>query len=492
MDPNRQHVAQMASPFIDGASFQSQGDGIVEIKNPSDGQTFSVIPRGDDQDVDRAVTSARRAFTNGLWSDAPPSHRKRILHQFADQIAANSAELDKLDAGEMGKPIREPRANATGASSLMRFYAESVDKITGEVYASDRNSFVAQRRVPRGVIGALIPWNFPTFNAILKLAPALAGGNSVVLKPSELSSRSALRLAEMAVSVGLPPGVLNVTPGLGDTVGSALARHGDVDMVTFTGSTEVGKKIIQYAGHSNMKVVLAECGGKSPQIVFDDGVDLKAAADSIAHSILTNQGQVCSAGSRLLVQRSIEFELLDKIATRVRQITMGNALDPRTTYGPVASANHCSRIMEYIESAGAEGAELVAGGRRSLKETGGYFIEPTIFRNVSPEARVAQEEVFGPVLSVIAFESEEDAIRIANGTKYSLAAYLWTSQISRGLRVAKAIRSLVLVNAVAPAGEGPGFASSFEPSGHSGIGVEGGVAGLESYLRRQTIWINHA
>ena len=392
----------------------------------------------------------------------------------------------------MGKPIREPRANATGASSLMRFYAESVDKTTGEVYASDRNSFVAQRRVPRGVVGALIPWNFPTFNATLKLAPALAAGNSVVLKPSELSSRSALRLAEIAVSVGLPPGVLNVTPGLGETVGSALARHGDVDMVTFTGSTEVGKKIIQYAGYSNMKVVLAECGGKSPQIVFDDGVDLEAAADSIAQSILTNQGQVCSAGSRLLVQRSIESELLEKIANRARQITMGNAMDPRTTYGPVASANHCSRIMEYIHSAGEEGAELVVGGRRSLKETGGYFIEPTIFRNVSPEARVAQEEVFGPVLSVIAFESEEDAIRIANGTKYSLAAYLWTSQMSRGLRVAKAIRSLVLVNAAAPAGEGPGFASSFEPSGHSGIGVEGGVAGLESYLRRQTIWINHA
>jgi acyl-CoA reductase-like NAD-dependent aldehyde dehydrogenase len=478
--------------LVDGALSTSGSEATVEVFNPSNGQRLFSIPAGCEADVDRAVASARHAFADDRWSEAAPSFRKKALHRFADLIATQAAELDALDAGEMGKPIGEALFNATAAAGLMRFYAEAVDKVMGQVYGSDRNSFVAQRRVPRGVVAAVVPWNFPTFNAVLKIAPALAAGNCVVLKPSELSSRSAIRLAHLALQAGLPPGVLNVVPGLGEIVGRALGLHLGVDMVTFTGSTEVGKWMLQYAGRSNMKVVMAECGGKSPQIVFADGVDLDAAAESIARFLLTNQGQICSVGSRVLVQRSIESALLEKLTGRMAKIVMGDALDPTTTFGPLVSAQQCARVMQYIETAETDGAQLVAGGRRVLEESGGYFVEPTVFRNVLPSARIAQEEIFGPVLSVLPFEDETQAIRIANSTLYGLAAYVWTANLSTGMRMAKAIRSSVLVNATAPMGEGPGLAFSSEPAGQSGIGTEGGLAGMESYLRRQLVWINHA
>lgn len=485
-------LADIVSPFFDGASHRSESEVTVEVTNPSNGRQLLLIPAGCDADVEKAVACARRAFEDGRWSGAPPTFRKKTLHRLADLISAESTALDALDAGEMGKPVAEAFANASAASELMRFYAEAVDKVSGDVYGSDRSSLVLQRRVPRGVVAAIVPWNFPTFVAVLKFAPALAAGNCVVLKPSEYSSRSAIRLAHLAVLAGIPPGVLSVVPGIGESVGRALGLHRDVDLVTFTGSTAVGKRMLQYAGQSNMKIVIAECGGKSPQIVFGDGVDLAAAGEAIAQMLLTNQGQICNVGSRVLVQRTIEAALLEKIAARIKRIVIGNALDPKTTFGPLASAKQCERVMDFVETAQAEGAQLVSGGRRTLRETGGYFVEPTIFHRVSPTARIAQEEIFGPVLSVIAFEDEADAIRIANGTPYGLAAYVWTASLSTGMRMAKGIRSSVLINAVAPAGEGAGHAASTEPAGHSGIGTEGGLAGMESYLRRQLICINHA
>jgi acyl-CoA reductase-like NAD-dependent aldehyde dehydrogenase len=478
-------------PFIDGAAIQSASDATLDVFNPSNGRRCFSIPEGCEQDVGRAVTSARSAFDDGRWSDAPPTFKKRTLHEFADLIAGAGATLDALDAEEMGKPVRETFGNAAGAAALMRFYAEAVDKVVGTVFASDRNSLVTQRRIPRGVVAAVVPWNFPTYIAAVKIAPALAAGNCVVLKPSELSSRSALRLAELAMEAGLPSGVLNVVPGSGEIVGRGLGLHRDVDMLTFTGSTEVGKRMLQYSGESNLKVVMAECGGKSPQIVFDDGVDLDSASDAIARFLLTNQGQICSVGSRLLVQHSIEQTLLAKITQRLRQIVIGNALDRNTTFGPIASAKQCDRVMQYVQSGGAEGARLVTGGRRVLQESGGYFVEPTVFCQVAPGARIAREEVFGPVLSVTSFRDEDEAVRIANDTSYGLAAYVWTANLSRGMRMAKAVRCSVRVNAVAPLGEGPGHAYSSEPARQSGIGAEGGLPGMESYLRRQLIWINH-
>jgi acyl-CoA reductase-like NAD-dependent aldehyde dehydrogenase len=478
-------------PFIDGTSSRSDSGATTEVINPSNGQRIFSIPSGCEKDVDRAVVSARRAFEDGRWTEAPPSFKKRVLLRLADLIDAEAPALDLLDAEEMGKPISTAFANAASAAGLMRFCGEAVDKVMGDVYATDRLNLVVQRRVARGVVAAVVPWNFPTSNAVLKLAPALAAGNSVVLKPSELSSRSALRLAHLAQQAGLPPGVLNVVPGLGEIVGRALGLHRDVDMVAFTGSTEVGKLMLQYAGQSNLKVVKAECGGKSPHIIFADGVDLEAASVSIAGFVLTNQGQICSVGSRVLVHRSIESVVVEKIRSQMKRVVMGDAVDPKTTFGPLVSAKQCERVFSYIEGAQAEGAELVAGGRRGMLGSGGYFVEPTVFRNVSPTTRIAQEEIFGPVLSVIPFDDEDDAIRLANGTMYGLAAYVWTSNLSTGMRVAKAIRSMVFVNAVAPGGEGAGHAASWEPAVQSGVGAEGGLAGIESYLRRQLIGFTH-
>lgn len=492
MSPIGRNIDLEVAPFIDGASSHSANEEMIKVFNPSNGQQLLSIPAGCETDVDRAVTSARRAFDRGDWSDASPSFRARTLHRFADLIAKNAPLLDALDAGEMGKPVSLATFNASSAGDLMRFFAEAVDKVLGDVYSSDKNSFVAHRRVPRGVVAAVVPWNFPTFVAVLKLAPALASGNCVVLKPSELASRSAMRLAELASQAGLPSGVLNVVPGVGETVGRALGMHKDVDMVTFTGSTAVGKLMMQYAAQSNMKVVMTECGGKSPQIVFADGVDLDEASESIAGALVTNQGQICSVGSRLLVQRSVANEVVKKIEALTRRIVIGDALEPGTTFGPLASSQQRARVMRYIEDAQADGAELVAGGRGALFETGGYFVEPTIFSNVGPSSRIAQEEIFGPVLSVIPFEDESDAIRIANSTIYGLAAYVWSASLSTGMRMAKGIRSSVVINAAAPRGEGPGHGFSSEPARQSGIGVEGGLAGMESYLRRQLVWFNHA
>ena len=482
----------VALPFIEGGVYQSENERLVEVINPSTGRHCLSIPTGCEADVNRAVSSARHAFEDGRWSDAPPSFRKKTLQRLADLVEAEAPTLDALDAGEMGKPVGELFCNAAGAAGLLRFFAEAVDKVMGDVYTSDKHSLVVQRRVPRGVVGAIVPWNFPTFVALLKVAPALAAGNCVVLKPSELSSRSAVRLAELAIQAGLPPGVLNVVPGLGQMIGKALALHMDVNMVTFTGSTDVGKQIMHYASQSNMKVVMAECGGKSPQIVFGDGVDLYAASESIAKLLLTNQGQICSVGSRLLVHRSVEKTVIDKIAQRVERIVMGDALDPKATFGPLASAKQCARVMHYIEGAKGEGAERVIGGNQVRQDTGGYFVEPTIYRNVAPTSRLAQDEIFGPVLAVTSFDDEAEAIRIANSTMYGLVAYVWTANLSTGMRMAKGIRSSVRINAAPPAGEGAGHAASNEPYGQSGIGVEGGLAGMAGYLRYQRIAFSHA
>src|SRR5688572_6115803 len=484
--------APLVLPFVDGRFVDPHSDRAVPVINPSNGRQLLAIPAGSDADVDRAVQAARKAFEDGRWSEAPPSFRKKVLHRFADLIAEHAAELDALDAGEMGKPVGQLMGSAARAAGCVRFYAEAIDKITGEVYGSDKNDLVLQRRVPRGVVGAITPWNFPVYVALFKIAPALAGGNCCVIKPSEWSSRSAIRLAQLAIEAGVPGGVLNVVPGVGETVGRALGLHNDVDMISFTGSTVVGKLMLQYAGQSNMKVVMTETGGKSPQIVFADGIDLDVAAASIASFLVTNAGQICTVGSRLLVQRSAEAALVDRIQARLQKIVMGDALDPKTTFGPLVSAKQHARVLRYIENASADGAQLVMGGKPALSQSGGYFVEPTLFRNVAPKSALAQEEVFGPVLSVIAFDDEDEAVRIANDTIYGLAAYVWTASLTTGMRMAKRIRSSVRIHSAAPTGEGAGYAATNEATRQSGIGAEGGITGMEGYLRRQRVWFSHA
>lgn len=479
-------------PFIDGRLIESMDASRVDVINPSNATRCISIPGGCQQDVDRAVASARRAFQDGRWKDLPPSSKKKVLHAFADKIARDSELLDALDAEEMGKPVAERFASAASAAGLVRFCAEAVDKIMGDVFGSDKTTLVMQRRVPKGVVAAIVPWNFPTYVTALKIAPALAAGNCVVLKPSELSSRSAMHLASLALEAGLPPGVLNVVPGLGETVGRAMAMHVNIDMLTFTGSTEVGKLIMQYAGQSNMKAVLLECGGKSPHIVFADGIDLDAAGAWIARALVTNQGQICSVGSRLLVHKAAEKQVIDAITAGFAAVVMGDARDPKTTFGPLASEKQCARVQRYIEVARDSRAKLVTGGGRALQSSGGFFVEPTLFSGVSPDARIAQEEIFGPVLAVMSFETQEQALQIANGTSYGLGAYVWTSDLSTGMRMAKGLGTTVRINACVPTGEGAGFAYSSEPAGQSGFGPEGGLPGIESYLRRQLIWFNHS
>jgi acyl-CoA reductase-like NAD-dependent aldehyde dehydrogenase len=492
MNPQVNAAGSDVAAIVDGKPAYSRSTATMDVINPSNGRRCLTIPVGCDVDVDCAVANARRAFDDGRWNLAAPSLRKRVLHELASLIEGHAAELDALDAAEMGKPVSEPFGGAKVAAALMRFHAEAVDKVLGDVYGSDRNSFVAQRWVPRGVVAAIVPWNFPAYVTVLKAAPALAAGNCLVLKPSEMSSRSALRIAQLALQAGVPPGVFNVVPGLGETVGRALGLHMDVDMVTFTGSTDVGRLMLQYAGQSNLKVVMAECGGKSPQIVFDDGVDLDAAADTIARTLLTNQGQICSVGTRLLVQRSIEHAIVERIEARFQRVVMGDASDPATTFGPLASAKQCERVMRYIGGAADDGAQLVTGGRRALEERGGFFVEPTLFRGVSPGAPIAREEIFGPVLAVMPFHDVDEAIRIANSTAYGLAAYVWTADLSTGMRMMKGVRSTLWVNATAPVGEGAGFVGSSEPVGMSGVGTECGLAGMQSYMRRQRVTFNHA
>lgn len=480
------------SPFIEGMPRPSESEDAVELRNPATGESSIVIPAGCQEDVERAVASARKSFDDGRWSDLGPSKRKAILFKFADAIQANAHCLDSLDAMDMGKPLSLQRANAAAAAHLVRFHADAIDKIFGDVYQSDKFTFVTQRRIPRGVIAAVVPWNFPTMNAATKFAPALAAGNSVVLKPSEWSPRSAMLLMELAIKSGLPPGVLNMVPGRGERVGRALGLHQGVDMVTFTGSTEVGKLMVQYSGQSNMKVIHSECGGKSPHIVFGDFEDLDTLSEHVALGILVNQGQLCVAGSRLIVHESIEAELVAKVVTRLKDIKAGDPLHPETTYGPLVNEAQLERVMKYISIGRKEGAELVLGGNQILQESGGYFIEPTLFKDVPPHASITQNEIFGPVLSVTSFTRVEEAIQLANATQYGLMAHVWTASLSTGMTVGKAINAGdVHVNSSAPEGEGAGLARSLEPFGESGIGVEGGVAGLEVYLRRQGLRFNH-
>lgn len=474
--------------FIDGRYVDAACGKTFDCINPANGTLLARVSACDTQDADRAVAVGRRAFESGIWSQMAPLRRKSILIRLAELLDAHREELAVLESLDAGKPIGDTLTiDIPGASRCIRFYGEAIDKLYDEVAPTSNETLALITREPVGVVAAIVPWNFPLLMAAWKFAPALAVGNSVILKPSEKAPLTALRIAELASQAGLPDGVLNVLPGMGEDVGKALALHMDVDCVAFTGSTAVGKSIMQYAGQSNLKRTWLECGGKTPHIVFADCPDLEVAARAAAFGIFYNQGEMCTAGSRLLVEDSIKEAFLEKVISAGESMVPGDPLDPATKMGAIIDDAQLGRVMSYIHAGQTNGARLRLGGKQILTETGGYFIAPTIFDQVTNDMEIAREEIFGPVLSTLTFENEQDAIRIANDSSYGLAAALWTSNLSRAHRVARNLRAgSVWINCF-DAGD---MTVPFGGYKQSGNGRDKSLHAIDKYVELKSTWID--
>jgi len=474
--------------FIDGAYVDAASGKTFACVSPMDGQFRAQIAECEAEDINRAVAASRRAFEAGVWSETSPVHRKKILQRFALLLEKHAEELALLESIDMGKPVADALAIDVAASvRCLNWTAEAIDKVYGEIAPTPKHELGLITREPLGVVGAIVPWNFPLLMASWKFAPALAMGNSVILKPSEKSPLSAIRIAELAVEAGIPPGVFNVIPGFGKGAGEPLALHMDVDGLVFTGSTGVGKHLLQCAGQSNMKRAYMECGGKSPNVVFADAPDLQAAAEAAAIGIFFNQGEVCTAASRLLVERSIKDDFVKMVVEAGKQLYPKHPFEPGAPMGAMVDEGQMQRVLSYIEKGKAEGARLALGGERVMTETGGYYVAPTVFDDVAHEMTISKEEIFGPVLSVIAFDDEKEAIRIANDTDFGLAAGVWTSNLSRGHRVAKKLRAgSVWVNYW----DGGDMTAPFGGFKQSGNGRDKSLHAFEKYTELKATWIN--
>ena len=473
--------------FVRGAYVNAAAEAVFECLSPVDGRFLANVASCDAADADHAVTVARATFDSGVWSRSSPVSRKQAMLRFADLLDQNAEELALLETLDMGKPISDAlNVDVPCASAAIRWSGEAIDKIYDEVAATPHDQLGLVTREPIGVVAAIVPWNFPLMMACWKLGPALATGNSVILKPSEKSPLTAIRVAQLAIDAGIPPGVLNVLPGYGHTVGKALALHMDVDTIVFTGSTKIAKQLLIYSGESNMKRVWLEAGGKSPNIVFSDAADLQAAAESAAGAIAFNQGEVCTAGSRLLVERSIKDKFLPLVIEALKGWKPGNPLDPETNVGALVDTQQMNNVLSYIEAGHQDGAKLVIGGERVLQETGGTYVQPTIFDGVSNAMRIAQEEIFGPVLSVITFDSVEEAISIANDSPYGLAAAIWTADISKAHLTAKALRAgSVWINQY----DGGDMTAPFGGFKQSGNGRDKSLHAFDKYTELKATWI---
>jgi 4-guanidinobutyraldehyde dehydrogenase/NAD-dependent aldehyde dehydrogenase len=474
--------------FIDGSYRPALSGATFDCIDPATGKPIAAVASCDAADVNVAVGSARRAFDSGHWSRRAPAARKKVLLRFAELIRKHREELALTETRDMGKPITDSlKIDIPAAANCIAWYAEAIDKVYDEIAPTAHNSLALITREPAGVVGAIVPWNFPLLMATWKLGPALATGNSVVLKPSEKSPLTALRIAELAMEAGLPEGVLNVVPGFGYTAGEALAMHMDVDCIAFTGSTRVGKMMLEYAGRSNMKRVWLECGGKAPNVVLGDVADIERAASAAAYGIFFNQGEMCSAASRLVVHESVRDALLEKIVEIGRAMTPGDPLDPKTRLGAIVDQVQLNTVLGYIESGRREGANLRMGGNRVRQDSGGFFVEPTVFDGVSASMKIAREEIFGPVLSTITFKDVDEAIRIANDVSYGLTAAVWSRDITTAHRVAKALRAgTVYVNCY----DADDITVPFGGFKQSGNGRDKSLHAMDKYTELKTTWID--
>jgi gamma-glutamyl-gamma-aminobutyraldehyde dehydrogenase len=473
--------------LIDGERRETQSGETFDKHSPIDARLLGPIARGAAADVDAAVRSARAAFEDGRWADKAPAQRKRILQRFSEKILAAKDELALLETLDMGKPIQYSLGvDVPACARCIAWYAEAVDKIYDEIAPTGARALALITREPMGVIGVIVPWNYPMIMAAWKLGPALAAGNSVVLKPSEKSPLTALRLAELAVDAGLPPGVFNVVPGYGHEAGEALGLHPDVDAIGFTGSTRVGRRMLDYAGRSNLKRVYNELGGKSAFLVFDDFADVGRAAKTVAGSMFFNQGESCNAPSRVLVHEKVADRFVETVAAQAPRYAPADPLDAATQMGALVDDTQLRTVLGYIEAGRAEGAKLVAGGRQVRAETGGYYVEPTVFDGVGNAMKIAQEEIFGPVMSIIRFKDEAEAVAIANASTYGLQGSVWSDDINRAHRVARALRAgTVHVNSY----DEDDITVPFGGYKQSGNGRDKSLHAFDKYTELKTTWI---
>ncbi len=474
--------------FIDGRAMECSGNEIIKKCSNRNGQLLYRFSEGNVDDVNQAVSSAKQAFQDARWSGLSLHRRKEVINKLADLLEEETDTFALYESLDVGKPISNALyGDIPGAVARLRNAADGADKLLSQC-GSDSGVFAYQQLKPLGVVGGILGWNFPLSLAAGKVGPALMMGNSLVLKPSEFTSLSCWRLAELAIKAGVPAGVLNVVNGAGRTVGESLASHNDVDLLTFVGSSATGKQLMISAGQSNMKRLILECGGKSPYLVFDDCPDdLNALAENIVAVAFPNQGALCVAGTRLLMQENIKKQLLPLILEKVNKITPQDPLNPESAFGAIINEAHMNKILRYIDNGLQEGSELLCGGKRVNAESGGYYLEPTIFDHVAAQQTIAQEEIFGPVLSIFSFRTEEEALSLANNSRYGLAAYLATKSLGRAQRLAQQLR----VGSLSIIGTNTMGSGSVElgVEGHreSGFGMKGSLEGLKAYTVNTTV-----